>query len=113
MLVYETTDSTNDVAWWYAQEAGFDGLAVFAEQQRSGRGRHGREWLTKSRSSVLCSVLLQRAQQVSSQALTLLAGLSVAEAVEKTSDVEAQIKWPNDEVIYPIVKHFSIRRRFV
>ena len=30
VLVYETTESTNDVAWHYAAEKDYDGLAVFA-----------------------------------------------------------------------------------
>ena len=99
LLVYETTDSTNDIAWLYARQAGYDGLAVFSEQQRAGRGRLGREWLADKGSSILCSVLLQRAEAISSQALTLLAGLSTAEAIEKTCRIKAQIKWPNDVML--------------
>ena len=43
VLVYESINSTNDVAWQYAMEGGWDGLAVFAEHQRGGRGRCGVE----------------------------------------------------------------------
>ncbi|MBN1764301.1 MAG: biotin--[acetyl-CoA-carboxylase] ligase [Sedimentisphaerales bacterium] len=107
VVVYESTNSTNDVAWQYSQENGSDGLAVFAEYQNQGRGRFRRSWWSPPGSSVLCSVLLQdvsfiksseggrqdRNEQVS---LTLLAGLSVAEAIEKVCSVKPQIKWPND-----------------
>jgi BirA family transcriptional regulator, biotin operon repressor / biotin---[acetyl-CoA-carboxylase] ligase len=96
VLVYHATDSTNDVAWQHATERGYDGLAVFAEEQRIGRGRLGRSWLATSGSSVLCSVLLQDAGRISSEALTLLAGLATAEAIEHICERPVRLKWPND-----------------
>ena len=99
VLVYESTDSTNDVAWHYAAEAGYDGLAVFAEQQRLGRGRMGRQWLASKGSSILCSVLLQNEQHIQAATLTLLAGLATATTLEKQSEQRIHIKWPNDVTI--------------
>ncbi|MCP4712017.1 MAG: biotin--[acetyl-CoA-carboxylase] ligase [Planctomycetes bacterium] len=96
ILVYETTDSTNDVAWHYAAETGYDGLAVFAEHQRAGRGRLGRQWLAPSGSSVLCSILLQDQSPSHQEPLTLLAGLATAQAIECTCTLPVRIKWPND-----------------
>ena len=98
VLVYESTDSTNDVAWHYAGETGFDGLAVFAEHQRVGRGRLRRRWSAPARSSILCSILLRDFPSHASQKLTLLAGLAVAEAIEEVSSVPMRIKWPNDVI---------------
>ena len=96
VLVYESTDSTNDIAWHYAREAGFDGLTVFAEHQNLGRGRLCRRWSATAHSSILCSILLRDFSSHASQKLTLLAGLAVAEAVEDVSSVSMRIKWPND-----------------
>lgn len=96
VLVYDSTESTNDIAWHYAREKGYDGLAVFAEYQRAGRGRLGREWAAAKGSSILVSVLLQESQGIGGQALTLLAGLAAAQAVETTCGLKLQIKWPND-----------------
>ncbi|MBN2375863.1 MAG: biotin--[acetyl-CoA-carboxylase] ligase [Sedimentisphaerales bacterium] len=96
VLVYEATDSTNDVAWCHAGEEGFDGLAVFAEQQRRGRGRLGRSWLAGRCSSVLCSVLLQNLAPMPREGLALLAGLAAAEAIESCCGGRVRIKWPND-----------------
>ncbi len=96
ILVYESTESTNDIAWHHAREKGYDGLAVFAEHQRAGRGRLGREWAAARGSSILVSVLLQEVQGIRGQALTLMAGLAAAQAVEKTCGLKLQIKWPND-----------------
>jgi len=96
VLVYESTDSTNDVAWHYEGEAGYDGLAVFAEQQRAGRGRMGRKWSASKGSSILCSVLLQKEEAIKSGSLTLLAGLATATALETQSKRRIDIQWPND-----------------
>ena len=100
VLVYQVTDSTNNVAWDYVNEPGYDGLAVFAEQQRQGRGRLGRTWQSKTGSSLLGSILLQDGGAASGQALTLLAGLSAARAIEQCCDLTVQIKWPNDVTAY-------------
>ena len=99
ILVYNVADSTNDVAWQYVREPDCDGLAVFAEMQRAGRGRIGRLWQAKRSSSILCSVLLCRENQELAQPLTILAGLSAAEAVEESAQVAAGIKWPNDVTV--------------
>jgi len=99
VLVYESTDSTNDVAWHYVAEAGYDGLAVFAEHQRVGRGRMGRKWLATKGSSILCSVLLQEEQQIQAAALALLAGLATATTLEKQIEPCVHIQWPNDVTI--------------
>ena len=96
ILVYETTDSTNDVAWHYAAETGYDGLAVFAEHQRAGRGRLGRRWQAPPRSSILCSILLQDQSPDHQEPLTLIAGLAAASAIECTCALPVRIKWPND-----------------
>jgi len=100
ILVYKSTNSTNDIAWQYAREIGSDndGLAVFAERQRLGRGRLGRKWLAGTGISILCSVLLKNEPPQMAQSLTLLAGLSVAEAVESVCTLKPGIKWPNDVI---------------
>jgi len=98
VLVYESTDSTNDVAWQYSGEVGYDGLAVFAETQRKGRGRLGRQWDSPSGKSILCSILLQNETSVNGQALSLLAGLATALAVEHCCQLAVRIRWPNDVI---------------
>jgi len=96
VLVYESTNSTNDVAWQYAMEGGWDGLAVFAEHQRGGRGRSQNRWVSPAGKGILCSVLLEDMSRDMGEKLTLLAGLSAAEAVEDVCSIRTRIKWPND-----------------
>ena len=99
VLVYESTASTNDVAWGYAMESGWDGLAVFAREQTAGRGRLGRRWESPKGMGLLCSVLLQEANGLTGSMLSLLAGVAAAEAVEEMAGRRARIQWPNDVVV--------------
>jgi len=55
---FDTVSSTNDEAWSQLAGLNADGLVILAEQQRCGRGRHGRTWESPRGASVLCSVVL-------------------------------------------------------
>lgn len=98
ILVYQSTESTNDVAWQHATEKGFDGLVVFSESQSGGRGRLGRSWNGGVGCSLLCSTLLKSFGGASEQALSLLPGLAIVEAVESYLGLRLKIKWPNDVI---------------
>jgi BirA family biotin operon repressor/biotin-[acetyl-CoA-carboxylase] ligase len=95
VLVYKSTSSTNDVAAEYARNMDNDGLAIFAEEQTSGRGRAGKKWLSGRADSILCSILLLDCK-VGGELLSLTCAVAVAEAVGKAGPSEARIKWPND-----------------
>jgi BirA family biotin operon repressor/biotin-[acetyl-CoA-carboxylase] ligase len=99
LLVYQSAESTNDIAWLHVEEEGFDGLAIFAESQREGRGRLGRSWSGGVECGLLCSILLQRYGGPSEQGLSLLPSLALAEAVEQSLGVSPNIKWPNDLMV--------------
>ncbi len=104
LLVYQETDSTNDVVWSYASELAYgrhdyDGLAVFADHQRTGRGRLGRSWFSMPGAALLGSVLIYddiARRKIVSQALSIAAGISAAQAIDETGGIDTQIKWPND-----------------
>ena len=128
VVVFRSTDSTNDIAWEYAANANNDGLCVLAESQHKGRGRRGRQWYSESGQSVLCSVLLTKTA-AAAEILTLTAGVAVAEAINDTAwaasvpqtktpsglrgtppsqgescldratRLQCRIKWPNDILI--------------
>lgn len=74
-----------------------------AELQTAGRGRLGRKWLAPAGSNVAMSLILRPdfAPQYAPM-LTLVMGLSVAQAIqklEKASNLNVAIKWPNDAVV--------------
>ena len=94
------TGSTNiDCKQLAAQGAPHGALAV-AEMQESGRGRRGRGWQSPAGESIYMS-LLCRPEFTPDKApmLTLVMGISVAEAVEEYTGLAAKIKWPNDIVV--------------
>lgn len=96
----ETVDSTNTWAKALAEERDHHGTVVFAEEQTSGKGRRGRHWIMPKGSSVAMSCLLRpgiRPEKASM--LTLVMGLSVAQACRKLYSLDARIKWPNDIVV--------------
>jgi BirA family biotin operon repressor/biotin-[acetyl-CoA-carboxylase] ligase len=104
------TGSTNaDVA--EAAGAGApEGLVVVAEQQVAGRGRRDRQWVSPPRAGLTLSILFRPGyadrdrgwQPVPPGAygwLPLLAGVALREAVQRVSEVEAALKWPNDLLV--------------
>ncbi len=99
VLIYDTTSSTNDIAWQYAKESGYEGLAVFTEFQSSGRGRAGHCWQAPAGSSLLFSVLIPNLPDITPSSLTLVAAVSTAIAIENITDLAISIKWPNDIIL--------------
>ncbi len=100
VICFDEADSTNDIAFASARQAGGQALVVTAEYQRAGRGRLGRTWFSQPGTAVLASVLLHRqAGELPHEALTLAAGLAVAEGIEESTGVSPGLDWPNDVVI--------------
>lgn len=97
---YESVDSTNECVKREAAEGAEEGLLIVGEEQTAGKGRSGRSWVSPKGEAVYFSFLLRpdlRPENVS--ALTLVMGLSVAQAVRETLALDVRIKWPNDIVI--------------
>ncbi len=101
ILVFEETDSTNDLAARAGQDGVPEGLVIFAESQRAGRGRLGRRWVSPPGMNLLFSILL-RPEAVPVERwpeLTFCAALAVAETAEQHTGQPARIKWPNDVLL--------------
>ncbi len=97
---YETVDSTNECVKREAMKGAEEGLVIVGEEQTGGKGRLGRTWVSPPGEAVYFSFLLRpsfAAEHVS--ALTLVMGLSVAQAIRETVTLPVEIKWPNDIVI--------------
>ena len=78
-----------------------EGFLVIGEEQTAGKGRIGRKWVSPAGESVYFSFLLQpEVDPAHVPALTLVMGLSVAQAVRSVLAQTARIKWPNDIVIH-------------
>ena len=97
---FETIDSTNNCAKALAACWAEEGTVVLAEEQTAGRGRLGRTWLAAPNENLTFSLVLR--PELPSEAMNLLplyAAVGVAEAIEKTTGLAVECKWPNDLII--------------
>src|SRR5438067_658502 len=95
--VFQETTSTNDIVEKLARDGVDQGVAVFAESQTSGRGRLGRKWVSPPGKGLWFSILLRpklRPQEVTQ--LTVASAVALRRAIEDTTGISAEIKWPND-----------------
>ncbi|MEP2777690.1 MAG: biotin--[acetyl-CoA-carboxylase] ligase [Luteolibacter sp.] len=99
VLWREKVSSTNDELRELAEKGTAEGLVLIGEEQAAGRGRRGAAWFSPKGGGLAFSVLLRpSASKGLWHRLSLVAGLAVAEAVEKFS-VVAEVKWPNDVLV--------------
>jgi BirA family transcriptional regulator, biotin operon repressor / biotin---[acetyl-CoA-carboxylase] ligase len=97
VIVHESIDSTNS---WSIQECKRGKalpFACFAENQTSGKGRRGKQWLMSAYSNIAMSIswpyILPRQQL---HLLPLSVALAVVKTLEEFGLQQVQIKWPND-----------------
>jgi BirA family biotin operon repressor/biotin-[acetyl-CoA-carboxylase] ligase len=76
-----------------------EGALVVANHQTAGRGRLGRSWEAPAGTALLFSVLLKPPPERHAPELSLVAGIAVADALERTLGLSVQIKWPNDVML--------------
>lgn len=96
----DTTDSTNTWAKQVAEQGAPEGAVMVADMQTAGKGRRGRGWISLPGQAVYMSLIL-RPDILPEQAsmVTLILGLSTAQALDELLGLEAKIKWPNDVVL--------------
>ena len=91
--------STNDIVRERAQAGAPEGLVVRAEEQLAGRGRHGRTWASPP-GNLYASLLLRPKRPLAEAAtLSLVVGLSLADAIASSGTVQPRLKWPNDVLV--------------
>ena len=98
--VFEQTTSTNDAVERLARDGVKEGAVVFAESQTKGRGRLGRKWISPGRKGLWFSVLLRpnlRPQEATQ--LTVASATALRRAIQFTTRLQPEIKWPNDILI--------------
>ena len=97
LRVEAQTASTNDIAKQLARDGAPEGAVVLADQQLRGRGRQGRGFASPAGVGIYMSVLLRPRVEISTlPQLTLVAAVATAEAIEETSSLAVELKWPND-----------------
>jgi len=76
-----------------------EGALVVADHQTAGRGRLGRSWEAPPGKALLFSILLRPPSERNVPDLSLVAGIAVADALERTLGLSVQLKWPNDVML--------------
>jgi len=76
-----------------------EGALVVADYQTAGRGRLGRSWEAPAGTAILCSVLLKPPATRNAPELSLVAGVAVADTLERALGLAVQLKWPNDVML--------------
>jgi BirA family transcriptional regulator, biotin operon repressor / biotin---[acetyl-CoA-carboxylase] ligase len=94
-LYEETCASTQELV----RDRPEEGAVALCEEQSAGRGRQGRPWVAPRGTAILCSVLLLPPENRAIPELSLVAGTSVAEALEGAIGLAVQVKWPNDVML--------------
>ena len=98
---FESLGTTMNVAMQLGMEGAAEGTLVLAETQSKGKGRLGRNWLSPKYKGIYFSLIL-RPKIAPSRApiLTLLAAVSICQAVKEITRLDCQIKWPNDIIMH-------------
>ena len=96
----KTTTSTNADAFRLAEEGAIEGTVVVADSQTGGKGRRGRIWSSPAGVNLYCSVVLRPSVMPhEAPQLTFISAVAVARAIELTTKLTPEIKWPNDLLI--------------
>lgn len=98
LLYYSSTSSTMDIARAEADTDAPEGTVVLAEEQSSGRGRFGREWVSPAGKNIYATIIVRPIVERLRQ-LGIVTPLAVCLAIEETVRLQPQIKWPNDVLI--------------
>lgn len=95
-------DSTNAEGLRLLAAGERDRIWIWALEQTSGRGRHGRTWHSLSGNLFASLLLRPRCAPATAAQLAFVAALSVHQAVGELAqgrDVDLELKWPNDLLV--------------
>jgi BirA family transcriptional regulator, biotin operon repressor / biotin---[acetyl-CoA-carboxylase] ligase len=96
---FEKIDSTQNFALELAQKPHENGSLVIAKRQTHGRGRLNRKWVSP-KGGIWMSILLRPNFEPAYTSLFPMAtSLALAVSIEKTLDIQTELKWPNDVTI--------------
>ena len=94
---FESLASTNDLIWEVNAPNPINGQCILAEEQTRGRGRRGNTWKSTPGKSLTFSIIIDTPLQPEQFGLiSLVAGISVANAIKECTNLRISLKWPND-----------------
>ncbi len=98
LIARDVVGSTNDEARDLVAAGVAAGAVIWAESQTSGRGRHGRGWVSPP-GNLYCSIILRpKVDPAHLAEIAFVAALAVLDAIAPAlpPGVPVQFKWPND-----------------
>jgi len=101
LLCYDSIGSTNDEAKHLARDGAPEGTLIWALEQRDGRGRRGRAWISPRGNLYLSLILRPDCPAGSAAQLGFVAALAVGGALRAILPRIERLayKWPNDVLI--------------
>ncbi|MEO8563064.1 MAG: biotin--[acetyl-CoA-carboxylase] ligase [bacterium] len=93
--LFASVSSTLDVAHTIAADAP-SGTVIVADEQTSGRGRHGRRWASPPGAGLWLTLIERPTDARALDVLALRCGLFAAEALDALAAGPIGVKWPND-----------------
>ena len=97
---FSTIGSTMTEAQRLAAVTALHGTVILADEQTAGIGRLGRSWISEPEAGVYCSILLHLPLQPPDMPISsLLLGLATAEAIQRSTHLICDLRWPNDVLI--------------
>ena len=95
---FEEIPSTQDAAREAAHAEAPEGAVFLTDEQTAGRGRLGRRWEAPAGSSLLLSIVLRPTEELYPK-LLMVGALAAALAIEETTGLRVDLKWPNDVLL--------------
>lgn len=100
LFVFDELASTNTFALERAKEHATPGTIILADQQTAGRGRLNRTWFSPAESNIYGSLLFIHDNTIQHPGwIPLMAGVTIAQALETQTGIPIHLKWPNDLLI--------------
>lgn len=100
IIFFESIGSTNTAALELAEKGAPHGTVIIADRQAKGKGRLGRTWVSPPRSNIYMTIILRpELEPKDATLLTIMAAVSCAKGVMKSTGLKAEIKWPNDLMV--------------
>jgi BirA family biotin operon repressor/biotin-[acetyl-CoA-carboxylase] ligase len=95
--IHSSIDSTNSYLLRRLPNQLSQGQVCLAEFQSAGRGRRGRQWISPFGTQIYLSMYWYLEQGLSAaMGLSLVAALAVSDAIFDLTNIQVQLKWPND-----------------
>jgi BirA family biotin operon repressor/biotin-[acetyl-CoA-carboxylase] ligase len=97
---HSSISSTMHEAVRLANSGAPTGTVVGADEQTAGHGRYNRTWHSERDSGLYQSLILRLPiEPAALPVVTLALGLATAAAIEQTTAVDCDLRWPNDVLI--------------